>query len=73
MMNLQVKVIPPAILKIASLFNFCNSVYNICLYALFLSYIYMYMFAFCLYLDCIIHTKKKAIIIIACDPRSTLD
>ena len=42
MMNPQVRVIPPAILKIATVINFCTSFYIIGLYALFLSYIYMY-------------------------------
>ena len=53
MMNPQVRVIPPAILKIATLINFFSSFYIICLYALFLSYIYVYiynMFSFlCMY------------------------
>ena len=61
MMNPQMRVIPPAILKIATLINFFTSFYIICLYALFLSYIYQYVLIFVFTLHVLyIHAKEKS-------------
>ena len=46
MINPQVRVIPPVILKIVTLINFCASFYITCLHALFLSYIYVYIYIY---------------------------
>ena len=61
MMNPQVKVILPAILKILILNNFCTSFYIIFLYALFFpTFIHLICLRFCTMHVLYIHAKKKS-------------
>ena len=60
MMNSQLKVIPPAILKIATLIDFCTSFYIICLYAFFCP-TFINMFSF-LSLPCMNNHVHRALL-----------
>ena len=61
MMNPQVRVIPPAILKIATLINFCIYQFLYYLPVCFIFVLHLLIrLHFCLYLALYIHAKEKS-------------